>query len=236
MAGHRKGTRKQGAGRKGARKRKKNVQICRAVEAADSPRPRRAARRKKQVGDGELRDRTVDGRRRRYAANKNEINALRRERYASDPDWNARCRAAMQGERGHRSRLKTFYGITQADYAAMLARQNGVCGICRRPPVERRLAVDHCRVTGLIRGLLCNRCNLGLGHFEDGSARLRAGADYLEGALARAIANPAGTLYVPEDRPKNSKSGRPWGRDPLAGQPPLKPPPGARARPRPRRG
>jgi len=235
MAGHRKRTRKSGARKGGARGKKPSPvePVSRPSRRLNHP-ERRARADGASAEDGEFRHQKLQGRRRRYATKKNEINARRRERYASDPEWNARCRASMQGERGHRSRLKTFYGITPADYAAMLARQNGVCGICRRPPVERRLAVDHCNATGLIRGLLCNRCNLGLGHFDHGPAQLRAASDYVHAALARAAADPAGALYVPADRPKNQKSATPWGR-PAPSPAPLKLGPGGRPRPRRRR-
>jgi hypothetical protein len=53
-------------------------------------------------------------------------------------------------------------GITDADYAAMLARQYGGCAICGRPPKTRRLHVDHDHRTGAVRGLLCHRCNRNL--------------------------------------------------------------------------
>ena len=71
--------------------------------------------------------------------------------------------------------LRKFYGITSQDYDDMLARQGGVCAICKAPPAERsykgdpkepRLYVDHCHTTGVIRGLLCPGCNTMLGHIE----------------------------------------------------------------------
>lgn len=61
------------------------------------------------------------------------------------------------------------------NYKTLRANQNGVCAICSRP--ERRqhavtgttwdLAIDHCHETGLVRGLLCNSCNRGLGLLGD---------------------------------------------------------------------
>jgi hypothetical protein len=61
----------------------------------------------------------------------------------------------------------------------MLARQHGACGICEIP-FQRTPRIDHCHVTGLVRGLLCNNCNLAIGNLKDNpSFAYRAGA-YLE--------------------------------------------------------
>lgn len=62
--------------------------------------------------------------------------------------------------------LKKKYGMTEADYDALLNQQNGQCGICRKTPDKRRLAVDHCHATNRVRGLLCDWCNRNLGWFE----------------------------------------------------------------------
>jgi len=62
------------------------------------------------------------------------------------------------------------YGITQAQYDEMLEKQNGKCAICNNPDEveDRKLAIDHCHTTGRIRGLLCGKCNRGLGFiFKD---------------------------------------------------------------------
>jgi hypothetical protein len=86
------------------------------------------------------------------------------------------------------------YNLTPERYAAMLEAQAGVCAVCRRvDSTGRELAVDHdhscChgpRSCGkCVRGLLCSRCNLGVGRFGDDPARARAAATYLRGWRAR---------------------------------------------------
>jgi hypothetical protein len=74
------------------------------------------------------------------------------------------------------------YGITQEFYEELLAEQGGRCEICgTTDPGERRtlFCVDHDHETGKIRGLLCARCNKGLGAFGDDPARVAAAASYL---------------------------------------------------------
>lgn len=72
------------------------------------------------------------------------------------------------------------YGIGLEDYEALLAKQGGGCAICHNGPNGRGLFhVDHCHDTGLVRGLLCAKCNLLLGHADDDTARLRAAIAYL---------------------------------------------------------
>ena len=76
--------------------------------------------------------------------------------------------------------LKEF-GLTIEDYDQMLLKQGEVCKICEKQCSSgKRLAVDHCHTTGKVRGLLCSRCNQGLGHFQDDSGRLLIAAAYLQ--------------------------------------------------------
>jgi len=85
-------------------------------------------------------------------------------------------------------RYTSLYGITLDQYEALLAGQGGACLICREDPGDQRLAVDHdhgCCPTRkkscgkCIRGLLCGRCNSGLGYFRDDPGRLLRAANYL---------------------------------------------------------
>lgn len=73
------------------------------------------------------------------------------------------------------------YGITLAEYDAMLARQGGRCSICQttNPGGRGRFHVDHSHCTNVVRGLLCSDCNLGLGKFRDSVALLAAAGRYL---------------------------------------------------------
>lgn len=115
-----------------------------------------------------------------------ELTAGMRERYWADPERYKsavaqRRRAAGIPERkpfkGHRFRL---YGITQPEYDAMLTAQGGRCAICHEEPNGRQLGVDHDHATGRVRGLLCSRCNMGLGAYRDDVALLRQAITYLE--------------------------------------------------------
>jgi hypothetical protein len=78
--------------------------------------------------------------------------------------------------------LKRKYGISPDEYKALLHQQNGECLICGSTGGSRRLAVDHCHSTGLVRGLLCTSCNQGLGFFKDEISLLRRAIDYVGAA------------------------------------------------------
>ena len=62
----------------------------------------------------------------------------------------------------------------------MLEEQNGVCCICYEKPTIRALDVDHNHATGVIRGLLCSRCNTTLGKVNDSTVLLQKLINYLE--------------------------------------------------------
>jgi Recombination endonuclease VII len=79
--------------------------------------------------------------------------------------------------------LRTRYGITAEEYDAMLEAQNGVCAICQREcRTGMRLAVDHERETGKVRGLLCRACNGGIGAMQYSVENLERAATYLRSA------------------------------------------------------
>jgi hypothetical protein len=77
--------------------------------------------------------------------------------------------------------LRRTFGITLADYEALLDSQSGLCAICgRSPKAKAPLHVDHNHSTGEIRGLLCVRCNNALGLFDECPERFYLAADYLQ--------------------------------------------------------
>lgn len=84
-----------------------------------------------------------------------------------------------------KSKFKRTYGITFEQYESMLEAQGGGCAICHAKEPSNRtkfFAVDHCHETGKVRGLLCTKCNRGLGFFNDKSTLLQAASSYLIGA------------------------------------------------------
>ena len=140
-----------------------------------------------------------------YAANKEkfrpkspekraEYNENRKRKYAADPEIQRKYRDAAKAwsdanpEKRKTQRVKK-YGIDGSEYDAMLARQGGVCAICRsNHPGDKRggsFHVDHCHRTGAVRGLLCLSCNHGIGKFKDSIEFLRSAIRYLESAQKR---------------------------------------------------
>lgn len=77
--------------------------------------------------------------------------------------------------------LKRKFQITLEQYDQMFEKQHGVCKICNKINTNgERLAVDHNHITGKIRGLLCSRCNNGLGCFRDDIDLILKAGIYLE--------------------------------------------------------
>lgn len=63
-----------------------------------------------------------------------------------------------------RARLKHKYNLTENQFNAQLEKQNHRCAICDK---KKRLVVDHCHISGNVRGLLCHSCNTHLGVVEN---------------------------------------------------------------------
>jgi hypothetical protein len=89
-------------------------------------------------------------------------------------------KSSQSAEQKRNYRLKAKYGIGIVEFEEMLTNQNGKCAICGMDGDRgRSLCVDHCHATGMIRGLLCNGCNSGLGQFKDNANSLERAAMYL---------------------------------------------------------
>jgi hypothetical protein len=102
----------------------------------------------------------------------------------------ARYREAHREDHREANRLKNWKNqgidLTVPEYEAMLKSQGGKCAICRtsNPGGAGRhtgtFHADHDHKHGHVRGLLCSRCNRGIGSFFDSPALLRAAATYLD--------------------------------------------------------
>jgi hypothetical protein len=73
------------------------------------------------------------------------------------------------------------YGITLDQYNKLFDEQKGCCKICgtHQDELDKKLVVDHCHETNIVRGLLCDKCNRGLGHFNDDVNLLQIAIKYL---------------------------------------------------------
>lgn len=117
-----------------------------------------------------------------YDANRDKAIAnVKRWQQENRVEYNAKQRAYRSKRRevereGH---LRRTFGISQADYDALLAKQGGGCAICGKPPAKIALHVDHDHETGEIRGLLCVGCNNALGQFHDDSRLLTRAICYI---------------------------------------------------------
>lgn len=83
-----------------------------------------------------------------------------------------------------------MYGITLERYNEMLDSQKNVCAICEKPETAsysrngikktKKLAIDHSHETGLVRGLLCQNCNILVGCSKDSPILLAKIINYLK--------------------------------------------------------
>jgi hypothetical protein len=91
-------------------------------------------------------------------------------------DWNLKNK-----EKRRFAVLKCATGIEKEEYLKILSIQDNKCAICKLDikNFNKNLSVDHCHNTNLVRGLLCTKCNIGLGYFNDNIELLSSAMNYL---------------------------------------------------------
>lgn len=140
------------------------------------PRCRACAATRERAYKDRQGDRYLTRRRDNYATNREVRRAKAREKYYRLPEAARQAAWRRQG-----------INITWDGYLDFLSSQNGQCAICKRGEVEngKALAVDHDHHTGVVRGLLCDDCNIALGRFQENTETLRRAIAYLtqEGEL-----------------------------------------------------
>lgn len=86
-----------------------------------------------------------------------------------------------------RDRIRYIKNTYKVDFkiAADLYKKSTekVCEICKKTSKEngKALAIDHCHTTGKIRGILCQKCNLGIGFLKDNIQFMKKAIKYLKG-------------------------------------------------------
>ena len=110
--------------------------------------------------------------------NPDKVRAYNKRNYEKHRAWNVENRAHMVGY-NRDYHLQNKYGISWEEREALAWLQVYRCLCCGE---EKELVVDHCHQTNLVRGLLCQLCNLMVGAARDRGDILVAGAKYL-GAL-----------------------------------------------------
>lgn len=98
-----------------------------------------------------------------------EFNPCRRNTISKIESY---CRSCKRDQRIHRE-----YGLSPSDHADIVATAKGRCQICRRK--TRTLVVDHDHATLIVRGVICRKCNSGLGFFRDSPETLERAIQYL---------------------------------------------------------
>lgn len=95
------------------------------------------------------------------------------------------CKACVRKDNDSRFEIrknyyyKHKYSLALEEVLDLIQQQEGHCAICKTDIVSRN-CVDHDHETKVVRGILCNNCNKGLGHFFDNPDLLIVASNYLK--------------------------------------------------------
>ena len=101
-------------------------------------------------------------------------NAQRRKKYAESPEIRQKVYEQVKNYRKRQplQRFAAQYGISKEEIELMMNRG---CSVCRANPMVDptvRLHIDHNHTTGIVRGVLCQGCNIALGHLGEDPIRI----------------------------------------------------------------
>src|SRR4030043_1856817 len=95
--------------------------------------------------------------------------------------------ARVQGKEEQRETRRwraiySLYGLTRWQWQAIFERQQGCCAICgiSQDDLGYMLEIDYDQNKGKVRGLLCKKCNLGIGMFGENAENIERAIRYLE--------------------------------------------------------
>lgn len=111
------------------------------------------------------------------------------ENLAAKDRYHAKYKHDEQRPKTHYlNKIKAKYKLTEEEYFKLWEETKGKCFICGsvlfsafdKQDDAVRSVVDHCHETGKVRGIICHKCNGGLGQFNDDLSTLKRAVDYLE--------------------------------------------------------
>jgi hypothetical protein len=92
--------------------------------------------------------------------------------------------------------LRQRYQLSEHDFDVMFALQDGRCAICMTP-TSNKWCTDHDHASGVVRGVLCNNCNLAIGLFRDDPDVLHQAQIYLRPRVAEVSPGAGSSLSSP---------------------------------------
>jgi len=103
--------------------------------------------------------------------------------------WCKACKKKVNSaydEKSARKNLLKRRNLSEKEYADLMIKQNQSCAICgslfghkTKNGKKAKLAIDHDHSSGLVRGLLCNKCNRAIGYFHDNVDIMQRAISYL---------------------------------------------------------
>lgn len=94
--------------------------------------------------------------------------------------WNNKniIRRKLTNLNGH---YKRTYGLSYEEVINLISLQNGLCKICGdKLDANKQTCVDHNHKTGKVRGILCRKCNVGIGAFQENKSIMLKASHYIE--------------------------------------------------------
>lgn len=96
--------------------------------------------------------------------------------------WCRRCKNTCPRSQSITARreqkLQRKYRISILEFNESFSKQGGVCAICETSTGP--FCIDHCHRLGMVRGILCRKCNVGLGMLQDSASLVLKAHEYLK--------------------------------------------------------
>ena len=106
-------------------------------------------------------------------SNKEHYKNNKKKRYEQSKEWK---RNNVEKDKDYKRKYN--YGMSYGLYEKIKSKQNGKCAICDKAPKDS-LVVDHQHRKRNIRGLLCRKCNIALGLFNEDITIIKNAIKYL---------------------------------------------------------